>query len=104
MWHDDDGACQSNSRNEMFNQGLVPGSYVVTVNKYSSGGGLAVMQFTITCPDEGESLTPGQYTGTPCVFPARLVVYTPEHVVATQRRAHRGLRLLHAQPQPRALH
>ena len=61
VWHDDDGACRTNSRNEVFNQALFPGSYVVTVNRYGSDTGFALMQMTITCPDEGESLTPGQY-------------------------------------------
>jgi hypothetical protein len=60
VWHDDDGACRTNSRNEVFNQGLVPGSYVVTVQNYASGGGgTPLLAVTITCPETEQSITPG---------------------------------------------
>jgi len=45
----------------MFNQGLVPGSYVITVENYaSSGGSTSLLAVTITCPETEQSLTPGE--------------------------------------------
>ena len=56
--HDDDGACPSNPKNEIFNQQFLNGeAYNLSIAAYTDTSETRVLVLTITCPDGDESLT-----------------------------------------------